>query len=110
MLEGATPAKGRGCNHCQNSGYRGRIGIHELMLMTAKVRELAFRGAPTTDIRRQAVRDGMITLYRDGLDKVLRGITTLTEVYRVAKRTEDDFMNVDGNGQPERKRQAARAT
>ena len=92
LLEGATPAKGRGCSHCQNSGYRGRIGIHELMFMSPKVRELAFRGAPTQEIRKQAIQDGMITLYRDGIDKVLRGITSLAEVYRCAKRTEDDVM------------------
>ncbi len=102
MLTNATPAKGRGCNYCQNSGYRGRIGIHELMFMTSKVRELSFKGAPTQDIRKQAIRDGMITLYRDGLDKVLRGITTLTEVYRVAKRTEDDFIMVQNGERPKK--------
>ena len=86
----ATFFKGEGCQHCGGSGFRGRIGIYELMFMTSKIRELAFEGVPTQDIRKAAIRDGMDTLYVDGIDKVCRGITTLSEVYRVAKRTEED--------------------
>ena len=91
MLEGATFFKGKGCAHCQNNGFRGRLGIYELMFMTAKIRELSFEGAPTQDIRRAAVKQGMSTLYRDGITKVLKGITTLSEVYRVAKRVDYDM-------------------
>ena len=79
---------GQGLRNCQKSGYRGRLGIFELMLMTSKIRELAFQGASTQDIRRAAIGGGMTTLYDDGIRKVLRGITTLEEVMRVAKRTE----------------------
>ena len=82
----ATFMKGRGCNHCGKSGYRGRLGIFELMMMTSKIRELAFQGASTQDIRKEAVKSGMTTLYDDGIRKVLEGITTLEEVFRVAKR------------------------
>ena len=56
--------------------------------MTAKLRELAFQGVPTQDLRKEAVKGGMTTLYDDGIRKVLEGITTIEEVFRVAKRTE----------------------
>ncbi len=80
--------KGRGCGNCQGSGFRGRLGIFELMLMSSKVRELTFNEAPTEVIRRAAIGEGMRTLYWDGIDKVLRGVTTLEEVFRTAKRSE----------------------
>ena len=91
IAEEATFMKGRGCTACQGSGYRGRMGIYELMMMTTKIRQLSFEGAPTQNIRQIAIKEGMSTLYRDGIDKVARGITTLEEVYRVAKRTEEDM-------------------
>jgi type IV pilus assembly protein PilB len=80
--------KGRGCNHCGQSGFRGRLGIFELLTMTSRIRELAFQGAPNQDIRKEARKGGMSTLYDDGIHKVLNGITTLEEVFRVAKREE----------------------
>lgn len=86
----ATFFKGRGCNACNGTGYRGRIGIFELMLMSPKIRELTFNEAPTVQIRRAAVSEGMKTLYMDGLQKVCRGITTLEEVVRTAKPTDED--------------------
>jgi type IV pilus assembly protein PilB len=89
MLKGATFMKGRGCAHCQKSGYKGRLGIFELMVMNGKLRELAFQGAPTTDIRRAAVASGMTVMFNDGVGKVLRGITTFDEVFRVSKRVEE---------------------
>jgi type IV pilus assembly protein PilB len=89
MLKGATFMKGRGCAHCQKSGYKGRLGIFELMVMNGKLRELAFQGAPTTDIRRAAVAAGMTVMFNDGVGKVLRGITTFDEIFRVAKRVEE---------------------
>jgi type IV pilus assembly protein PilB len=80
--------KGRGCAHCQKSGYKGRLGIFELMVMNNKIRELAFQGAATQEIRRAAVSQGMRIMFDDGIAKSLRGITTLDEVFRVSKRTE----------------------
>jgi type IV pilus assembly protein PilB len=80
--------KGRGCNHCGNSGFRGRLGIFELLVMTSRIRELAFQGASNQDIRKEARKGGMSMLYDDGILKVLNGITTLEEVFRVAKREE----------------------
>jgi type IV pilus assembly protein PilB len=77
--------KGRGCNQCGNSGYRGRIGIFEFMVMSSKLREMTFQGATTQDLRKEAIRSGMTTLYDDGIRKVLEGTTTIEEVFRVAK-------------------------
>ena len=76
MARNATFLKGRGCGNCQGAGFRGRLGIYELMLMSPKIRELTFNSAPTEQIRRAALAEGMKTLYWDGIDKVLRGITT----------------------------------
>ena len=84
----ATFMRGTGCSHCGKSGYRGRLGIFELMTMSSKVRELAFAGASTAEIRAAAVKQGMSTLYEDGIAKALAGITTLDEVFRVSKKTE----------------------
>jgi type IV pilus assembly protein PilB len=90
MAATATFMKGKGCSNCNKSGYRGRLGIFELMLMTSKIRELAYQGGSTQELRRVAIGQGMNTLYQDGINKVLRGITTLEEVMRVAKRTDSD--------------------
>ncbi|MEE2641019.1 MAG: GspE/PulE family protein [Planctomycetota bacterium] len=90
QLENASFMRGKGCNHCNKSGFKGRIGIYELMTVNGKIRELIFAGASTTEIRKLAIKQDMSTLYIDGMDKVLKGITTLEEVYRVAKKTEQD--------------------
>ena len=84
----ATFMKGVGCNHCGNGGYRGRLGIFELMTLSARIRELAFQGASTAQIREEAIKLGMTTLYDDGIRKVCEGITTIEEIFRVAKKTD----------------------
>lgn len=86
----ATFMKGKGCGNCGGSGYRGRMGLFELMLLSAKIRELTFNQAASNIIRRAAVSEGMRTLYKDGIEKILRGSTTLEEVFRVAKHTDDN--------------------
>ncbi len=86
MAEGAEFVRGKGCGHCQKSGYRGRIGIYELMVMTPRIRQLAFESASTQEIRKAAVDEGMVTLYGDGIKKALAGVTTIEEVFRVAKQ------------------------
>ena len=88
QLKTATFMKGRGCINCTKSGYKGRLGIFELMVMNNKIRELAFQGAATTDIRRAAVGTGMTVMFEDGIQKALRGITTLDEVFRVSKKAD----------------------
>ena len=90
LVAKATFAKGTGCGNCSGSGFRGRLGIYELMMMSPKIRELTFNTAPTDQIRRAAIGEGMKTLYWDGIDKVCRGVTTLEEVLRTAKRAEGD--------------------
>ncbi|MCA9208456.1 MAG: Flp pilus assembly complex ATPase component TadA, partial [Planctomycetales bacterium] len=94
LAEQANFVKGRGCGYCQKKGYRGRIGIYELMLVSNKIREMMFEGRPTQEIRTLAIQQGMTTLYSDGIAKVMNGVTTLEEVYRVAKRTEQDVISV----------------
>ncbi|MGH2387833.1 MAG: GspE/PulE family protein, partial [Chloroflexota bacterium] len=91
MAANASFMKGKGCSNCSKSGYRGRLGIFELMLMSSRIRELSYQGASTQELRRAAISQGMHTLYQDGINKVLRGITTIEEVFRVAKRTDSDM-------------------
>ena len=78
--------KGKGCSYCNRSGYRGRMAIYELMNMTSQVRELTFKGASTQDIRKLARKQGMRTLYEDGMIKALKGLTTIDEVLRITHR------------------------
>ena len=80
MITKATFMKGRGCNHCRQSGYRGRIGIYEMMRMTGQLRELTFAQAPAQELRRKARSGGMRTLLEDGIQKAIKGNTTLEEV------------------------------
>ena len=90
IAKNASFARGKGCGHCQKSGYRGRSGLHELMIVSPKIREMIFDNKSAVDIRKVAIPEGMKTLYVDGIDKVLKGMTTLEEIFRVAKRTQQD--------------------
>lgn len=74
--------KGRGCRACNGTGYRGRIGLYEVMEMTDELRELILVGASALELRRKAIEDGMITLRESGLHKIRNGITTVEEVVR----------------------------
>ncbi|HEY7994551.1 MAG TPA: ATPase, T2SS/T4P/T4SS family [Candidatus Eremiobacteraceae bacterium] len=76
--------RGEGCDICAGSGYKGRAGIHELFAMTDEMRRLILERAPSADLKKQALSQGLRTLYHDGLIKVAQGITTLEEVLRVA--------------------------
>eukprot|EP00456_Euglypha_rotunda_P086693 TRINITY_DN879_c0_g1_i1.p1 TRINITY_DN879_c0_g1~~TRINITY_DN879_c0_g1_i1.p1 ORF type:complete len:565 (-),score=145.43 TRINITY_DN879_c0_g1_i1:1615-3309(-) len=77
--------RGKGCNHCQHTGYRGRIATFELMSMNSALREMTFKSEPAQAIRRQARLFGMRTLVEDALTKALVGKTTLMEVYKLDK-------------------------
>ena len=85
QLKGKMTYRGMGCENCRGIGFRGRKGIFEILVMNNKLREMAFNKAPTDEIREQAIRDGMHTLFMDGLRKVLDGWTTLEEVLAQAK-------------------------
>jgi len=76
--------RGEGCDLCAGSGYKGRAGIHELFAMTDEMRRLILERAPSSDLKKMALSQGLRTLYHDGLIKVAQGITTLEEVLRVA--------------------------
>jgi type IV pilus assembly protein PilB len=81
QIEKANFMKGRGCNHCRQTGYRGRQGIFEMLRMTSVIRELTFAQAPTQEIRRKArAQAGMRSLLEDGLIKIVKGTTTFDEV------------------------------
>ncbi|MBI3975194.1 MAG: type II/IV secretion system protein, partial [Armatimonadetes bacterium] len=75
--------RGQGCEECRFTGYKGRIGVFELLVMSDAIRELVVRRAPSTEIKARAVREGMQTLRDDGLEKVLSGVSTIDEILRV---------------------------
>jgi len=78
--------KGKGCTYCNKGGYRGRMGIYELMGMTQQIREMTFKGEPTQNLRKMARKQGMHTLFEDGMIKALKGMTSLEEVLRITNR------------------------
>ena len=74
--------KGKGCSTCNNTGYKGRIGLYEVMEINDEIRELILIGASSLELRKKAIEDGMITLRESGLHKIRAGLTTLEEVVR----------------------------
>jgi type IV pilus assembly protein PilB len=76
------PKKGTGCDKCNKTGYKGRVGLYEVMEITDELRELILVGASALEIRRKAIEEGMITLRGSGLRKIKDGVTTLEEVLR----------------------------
>ncbi|PIY78918.1 MAG: hypothetical protein COY81_05425 [Candidatus Pacebacteria bacterium CG_4_10_14_0_8_um_filter_43_12] len=77
--------KGQGCRSCHNTGYQGRIGIYEVIEMTKAMRELVSKKAETDEISDLALKEGMTTMYDDGIEKITRGLTTIEEILRVTK-------------------------
>jgi len=77
--------KGEGCNECVNTGYLGRVGIFEVLPVSEKIGRLILEHAPASEIEKQAVEEGMITMKQDGYLKVVDGLTSLDEVLRVAQ-------------------------
>jgi general secretion pathway protein E len=75
---------GSGCKSCANSGYRGRVGIFEILCTSDQIKTLLVRGTTSNQLREQAIKEGMATLLRDGMYKVKKNITTPTEVLRNA--------------------------
>jgi type IV pilus assembly protein PilB len=76
------PKKGKGCEKCNNTGYKGRVGLYEVMEITEELREMILVGASSLELRRKAVEEGMLTLRTSGLRKVKEGVTTVDEVVR----------------------------
>jgi type IV pilus assembly protein PilB len=79
--------RGKGCDRCGGSGYKGRAGLYEVMHVTPDLRRLILHGASTDELRAQGLADGMLTLRMDGMLKVLRGVTTLEEVIKETAAT-----------------------
>jgi general secretion pathway protein E len=84
-VNGRTLYRRKGCNSCMNTGYRGRTGIFEIMIMDEGVKKLILRTSDSNQINDEAVRNGMSTLVQDGARRVLDGITTIEEVLRVTR-------------------------
>jgi type IV pilus assembly protein PilB len=80
--ENVTPVKGAGCDKCNNTGYKGRVGLYEVMEIGDELRELILVGASGMELRRKAVEEGMLTLRMSGLRKVKDGLTSIEEVVR----------------------------
>ena len=76
--------KGVGCKRCRNTGYAGRLGVHEIMVVNDEIRDAVVAGASVGEIKRLGDENGMITLRQDGLRKVREGITTIEEVMHIA--------------------------
>jgi type IV pilus assembly protein PilB len=88
ILAKATWKNGKGCRYCHKTGMKGRMGIHELMQMSSPLRKLTFDGASTVKLRQQALQDGMISLFDDGIAKAMRGTTTIEEILTYARVAE----------------------
>jgi type IV pilus assembly protein PilB len=74
--------KGRGCGTCNGTGYKGRVGLYEVMEITEGIRDLIMQGATSVELRRKAIEEGMLTLRMSGIEKLKQGITTIEEVLR----------------------------
>jgi len=84
-MAGKEVYRGKGCIKCHYTGFKGRCGIYELLLMNQEMKSLILKTANANAIREKGIEYGMITLRRDGADKVLQGITTIEEVFRVSQ-------------------------
>jgi type IV pilus assembly protein PilB len=89
QAQSAAFGRGRGCPHCNHTGYRGRKGIFEMMRMTNVIREMTFNREPTQALRRQARLAGMRTLLEDGALKAVAGITTVEEVLSICHHSDE---------------------
>lgn len=78
--------RGRGCDACNHTGYKGRVGLFEVMEIGDGLRDLILRGGTSTQLKRMAIQDGMITLRASGLQKIRDGVTTLDEILRETAR------------------------
>lgn len=83
-IEGFQPMKGAGCMTCSETGYKGRVAIYEVMVLTESIKDFVLNGASTAELKREAIRGGMMTLRRSALNKLLQGTTTLGEVHRIS--------------------------
>jgi len=83
-IANATLFRGRGCRNCSETGYKGRIAVYEVMELSEELKEFVLNGASSMELKREAIRGGMMTLRRSALNKLVEGTTTLSEVLRVS--------------------------
>ena len=76
--------KGAGCPNCSDTGFKGRIAVYEVMEITEEIKDFVLNGASTIEIKREAIRGGMMTLRRSALNMLMEGTTALSEVFRVS--------------------------
>lgn len=88
LIENLQFYESSGCEYCNNIGYRGRIGLYEVFRMNNELRRLVGESASTLDIQEAAQKNGMVTLEQSGIIKALQGLTSLDEIYRVARKSE----------------------
>jgi type IV pilus assembly protein PilB len=81
-VDGVKIFKGKGCGACNGTGYKGRIGLYEVMEISEGIRDLIMVGATAVEIKRKALDEGMLTLRQSGLEKIKAGVTTVEEVLR----------------------------
>jgi type IV pilus assembly protein PilB len=86
QAEYVVPSHGKGCDRCNNTGYKGRIGLYEVMEITEQLRELILVGGSALELRRKALDEGMVSLRQSGLRKIADGVTTIEEVVRETMR------------------------
>ena len=84
-IEDITFYKSKGCKICAGSGYKGRVGVYEIMELSSAIKELIVSHASADEINRKALSEGMISILEDGLDKAVNGVTSIDEVLRVTK-------------------------
>ena len=82
-------SRGKGCPQCLKSGYKGRMGLYELMLPSPEVRRKIITNSSSNDIRLEAQKNGMRTLQEIGIEKMLQGLTTPEEILRITQETEE---------------------
>ena len=83
---GTTLYKGEGCKKCDGTGYKGRMGVHEILVLNERLKKLILKRASSDEINKAAIEDGiMIPLFKDGVEKALKGYTTSEEVLRVLR-------------------------
>jgi len=85
---GGSLYRGRGCEDCLDTGFKGRVGIYELLIIDRAVQDLIIKKAQSADIEHYAIEKGMTTLYADGMRKVSEGVTTVEEVLRITQKTQ----------------------
>jgi general secretion pathway protein E len=86
MAAGKEIFRGKGCPECLDTGYLGRTGIFELMLLDDSLKSLILQTSDANAIKRKAMEQGMVSLRQDGARNVLEGITTIEEVFRVTQQ------------------------